>query len=231
MPYSVTELSEVEVTAASHRYVWRGRRVEVPIGGDFNVANSLAALTTAVELGIEPDVAIDGLSTPVAVPGRFELVDTDESRRSGITVIVDYAHTPDGLERLLEAGRAIVGPTGALTVVFGCGGNRDRAKRPEMGAVASRSADRVVITSDNPRDEPPSAIIDEILGGVDRGSSAEVVAVTDRREALLDAITSARAGDVVIIAGKGHESTQEFADRTIEFDDRAVAREILERRS
>jgi UDP-N-acetylmuramoyl-L-alanyl-D-glutamate--2,6-diaminopimelate ligase len=205
--------------------------VEVPIGGDFNVTNSLAALTTAVELGIDADVAIEGLATPVAVPGRFELVETDESRRRGITVIVDYAHTPDGLERLLEAGRAIVEPTGVLTVVFGCGGNRDRAKRPEMGAVASRGADRVVITSDNPRDETPTEIIDEILSGVDRGSAAEVIAVTDRRDALVDAISSARSGDVVVIAGKGHESTQEFADRTIEFDDRAIAREIMERRS
>ena len=228
VPYSVTDLSDVEVTASSHRYVWRGRRVEVAIGGDFNVTNSLAALTTAVELGIDPDVAIAGLATPLAVPGRFELVDTDESRRRGIIVIVDYAHTPDGLERLLEAGRAIVEPAGALTVVFGCGGNRDRAKRPEMGAVASRGADRVVITSDNPRDEPPADIIDEIMSGVDPGSPAEVIAVIDRRAALEAAIASAQAGDVVIIAGKGHESTQEFADRTIEFDDRAIAREIME---
>jgi UDP-N-acetylmuramoyl-L-alanyl-D-glutamate--2,6-diaminopimelate ligase len=226
--YSITELADVEVTAAAHRYRWRGHRVEVPIGGDFNVANSLAALTTAVELGIDPDVAIAGVSSPGVVPGRFELVETDDSRRRGITVIVDYAHTPDGLERLLEAARSVVGPNGSLVVVFGCGGRRDRAKRSEMGAVASRTADRVVVTSDNPRDESPAAIIDAIMDGVDRHAPAAVVSIIDRREAILDAIGSAGAGDVVVIAGKGHESTQEFADHSIAFDDRAVAREILE---
>jgi UDP-N-acetylmuramoyl-L-alanyl-D-glutamate--2,6-diaminopimelate ligase len=226
--YSTTEISEVEVTAAAHRYRWRARRVEVPMGGDFNVANSLAALTTAVELGIDADVAIEAISQLAAVPGRFEVVESDESRRRGITVVVDYAHTPDGLVVLLDAARRVAGAAGAVTVVFGCGGNRDRAKRPVMGSVASRHADRVVITSDNPRDEDPEAIIAEIVEGIERDSVAEVVARPDRREAIGDAIGRAAAGDVVVIAGKGHESTQEFADRTIEFDDRAVARAHLE---
>jgi UDP-N-acetylmuramoyl-L-alanyl-D-glutamate--2,6-diaminopimelate ligase len=229
--YSVAEVSAVEVTADAHRYVWRGRRVEVPMGGDFNVANSLAALTTAVELGVDPDLAIDALSTSSAVPGRFEVVATEASRRDGITVVVDYAHTPDGLELLLEAARRVAGTAGSLIVVFGCGGRRDRAKRPTMGAVASRNADVVVITSDNPRDESPEGIIEEILRGVDRDSTAVVVTVTDRREAIGEAIGTARPGDVVVIAGKGHETTQEFADHTIEFDDRAVARDHLEARS
>jgi UDP-N-acetylmuramoyl-L-alanyl-D-glutamate--2,6-diaminopimelate ligase len=229
--YSAVDVSEVEVTAAAHRYVWRGRQVEVPMGGDFNVWNSLAALTTAAELGIDPDVAIAAVSTLSAVPGRFEVVDSHASRSQGVTVVVDYAHTPDGLERLLEAARRVAGSTGSLTVVFGCGGNRDRAKRPTMGAVASRHADRVVITSDNPRDESPESIIQEILSGVDRGANADVVTLADRRAAIGEAIGSASAGDVVVIAGKGHESTQEFADHTIEFDDRAVAREFLEERS
>jgi UDP-N-acetylmuramoyl-L-alanyl-D-glutamate--2,6-diaminopimelate ligase len=229
--YSASDISEVEVTATFHRYVWRGRRVEVPMGGDFNVSNSLAALTTAEGLGIDLDVAIGAVSNLSAVPGRFEVVENDASRQRGITVIVDYAHTPDGLERLLEAARRIVGSTGSLTIVFGCGGHRDRAKRPVMGAVATRHADRVVITSDNPRDESPDTIIDEILSGVDPGAHADVVALADRREAIGEAIGSASAGDVVVIAGKGHESTQEFADHTIEFDDRAVAREFLEGRS
>jgi UDP-N-acetylmuramoyl-L-alanyl-D-glutamate--2,6-diaminopimelate ligase len=226
--YSTTEISEVEVTAAAHRYRWRARRVEVPMGGDFNVANSLAALTTAVELGIDADVAIEAISQLAAVPGRFEVVESDESRRRGITVVVDYAHTPDGLVVLLDAARRVAGAAGAVTVVFGCGGNRDRAKRPVMGSVASRHADRVVITSDNPRDEDPEAIIAEIVEGIERDSVAEVVARPDRRDAIGDAIGRAAAGDVVVIAGKGHESTQEFADRTIEFDDRAVARAHLE---
>ena len=228
--YSVADVSDVDVTAVSHSYTWRGRSVEVPMGGDFNVANSLAALTTAVELGIDPDVAVGAVSALDAVPGRFEVVATDESRRRGITVVVDYAHTPDGLERLLEAARAVVGATGALTVVFGCGGNRDRAKRPAMGSVASRGADHVVVTSDNPRGERPEGIIDEVVGGVDRSSNADIVTVVDRRQAIAAAIAAAGDGDVVVIAGKGHESTQEFADQTIEFDDRAVARVYLEAR-
>ncbi len=224
--YCRDDVSEVEVTAIAHRFTWRGRRVEVPIGGDFNVVNSLAALTTASELGIDPDVAIAGLGALLSVPGRFEVVESDETRRRGITVVVDYAHTPDGLERLLEAARAVVGEGGSLTVVFGCGGNRDRAKRPDMGAVATRLAERVVVTSDNPRDESPQAIIDDILAGA--ASSAEVTSIVDRRSAIGEAIGSATIGDVVVIAGKGHEATQEFADRIVEFDDRAVAHEFLE---
>ena len=228
--YSTDDVTDIEVTAAAHRYVWRGRNVHVPMGGDFNVANSLAALTTAVELGIDPDVAVGGVATLAPVPGRFEVIDTDESRRRGISVVVDYAHTPDGLGRVLEAARAVVGPTGSLTVVFGCGGNRDRAKRPVMGAMAARAADRVVITSDNPRDESPEQIIAEIIGGIEPGSAAEIVSLVDRREAIGEAIGAATAGDVVVVAGKGHEATQEFADRVIDFDDRAVAREFLEER-
>ena len=145
------------------------------MGGDFNVSNSLAALTTAVELGIDVDIAIGAVSSLPAVPGRFEIVDTDESRRRGVTIVVDYAHTPDGLERLLESARRVAGSTGSLTVVFGCGGNRDRAKRPTMGAVASRHADLVVVTSDNPRSEGPSTIIDEIVKGIDADSLSTVV--------------------------------------------------------
>jgi len=224
--YSLADISDVAVTATSHAYTWRGRRVEVPMGGDFNVANSLAALTTAVELGIDVDVAVAGVSSLATVPGRFEVIEAGDGGALGVTVIVDYAHTPDGLERLLEAACAVAG-AGSLIVVFGCGGDRDRAKRPEMGAVAIRGADRVVITSDNPRSEPPQAIIDEILGGIDRGARADVRTILDRREAIGEAIASATTGDVVVIAGKGHETMQEFADRTVEFDDRAVAREFL----
>jgi UDP-N-acetylmuramoyl-L-alanyl-D-glutamate--2,6-diaminopimelate ligase len=226
--YSTADVTDVDVTAAAHRYVWRGRNVEVPMGGDFNVSNSLAALTTAVELGIDPDVAVAGVATLGTVPGRFEVIDTPESRRRGISVVVDYAHTPDGLRRVLEAARAVVASTGSLTVVFGCGGNRDRAKRPVMGAVAALTADRVVVTSDNPRDEAPEQIISEILDGIESASSADVIALVDRRDAIGQAISAAGDGDVVVIAGKGHETTQEFADRVIEFDDRAVAREFLE---
>ncbi len=226
--YSTNELSDVSVTATEHRYVWRAKPVEVPIGGDFNVANSLAALTTAVELGIDADVAIAGLATIPSVPGRFEVIDTEVTRDRGLNVVVDYAHTPDGLARVLEAARGVVSTSGSVIVVFGCGGNRDRAKRPEMGAEAARGADRLVVTSDNPRNEDPQAIINEILAGIDATTRGSVITIVDRGEAIHTAISGATSGDIVVIAGKGHEATQEFADRTIPFDDRAVAREILE---
>ena len=222
------DVADLDVGVARHEFTWRGQRVHVPIGGDFNVMNSLAALTAASLLGVAPADASTGLATVAAVPGRFETV--SNPCRHSVTVVVDYAHTPDGLERLLEAARAVVGATGALTVVFGCGGNRDRAKRPAMGSVASRGADHVVVTSDNPRNERPEGIIDEVVGGVDRSSNADIVTVVDRRQAIAAAIAAAGDGDVVVIAGKGHESTQEFADQTIEFDDRAVARVYLEAR-
>jgi UDP-N-acetylmuramoyl-L-alanyl-D-glutamate--2,6-diaminopimelate ligase len=228
--FGVDDAAELEVTATSHRYRWRGRHVEVPLGGDFNVANSLAALTTAAELGIDLDAAVRGVAQVPTVPGRFEVVDSEAARRRGVTVVIDYAHTPDGLERLLDAARRIVDAPGSLVVVFGCGGRRDRAKRPAMGAVAGRGADRVVVTSDNPRDESPAAIVEEIVAGVEPAWRSRVTTIVDRRDAIGEALASARRGDVVVIAGKGHETTQEFADHTIEFDDRVVAREFLEGR-
>jgi UDP-N-acetylmuramoyl-L-alanyl-D-glutamate--2,6-diaminopimelate ligase len=226
--YSVGDLTDVDVRADSHRYTWRGQLVEVPIGGDFNVSNSLAALTTAVELGIAADVAADGLARLDTVPGRFEVIDSDAARARGLTVVVDYAHTPDGLASVLDSARRHVDVGGALVVVFGCGGRRDRPKRPQMGAVATAKADRIVITSDNPRTEDPQLIIDEILAGVDPSDRERVTTITDRRDAIADAIGSARHGDVVVIAGKGHERTQELADEVVEFDDRAVAASVLE---
>ncbi len=226
--YSVDELSDLEIESASHRYRWRGHHVDVPIGGDFNVSNSLAALTTAVELGISEDVAVRGLGQLETVPGRFEVIDHDAARKRNVTVVVDYAHTPDGLASVLESARHQVGPGGALVAVFGCGGQRDRAKRPEMGAVAARYADRVVVTSDNPRHEDPAAIIDEILAGIASSDRDCVDAVIDRRMAIVDAIASAQAGDVVVIAGKGHERIQEIGDDVFEFDDRSVAATALE---
>lgn len=226
--YSLDELSDIDVDAATHRYRWRGQHVEVPIGGDFNVANSLAALTTAVALGIDPAVAAHGIAALGAVPGRFEVVDSDTARERGLTVVVDYAHTPDGLDSVLDSARRHVGPDGSLVTVFGCGGQRDRAKRPDMGAVAAAKADRVVITSDNPRHEDPRTIIAEIVGGVAPGDRDRVISIPDRRAAIAEALRSAQPGDVVVIAGKGHERTQELDDGVIDFDDRAVAAELLE---
>ena len=225
---SQEQLTDVEVTASAHRYRWRSIDVDVPIGGRFNVANSLIALTTAVELGIEPEIAAAGLRSLTAVPGRFEVVSTPESERRGVTVVVDYAHTPDGLTEILGSARAVAADDGAVVVVFGCGGERDRPKRPEMGRVAARLADRVIVTSDNPRGESPEEIIGDIVAGVEDGYRRRVVSEPDRRTAISTALADATAGDVVVIAGKGHEATQQFADHTIEFDDRRVVREILE---
>ncbi len=153
-----------------------------------------------------------------APPGRFELVDAGQP----FLVVVDYAHTPDGLEQLLETARELT--AGRLVVVFGCGGDRDRSKRPRMGEVACRLADVVVVTSDNPRSEDPSAIIAAVKNGcVGREPMTEI----DRRTAIGTAIDGAGEGDVVVIAGKGHETTQVVGDRVLPFDDRAVAREHL----
>ena len=224
---SASELDDVRVDAASHGYRWNDLVVEVPIGGHFNVANSLVALTTAVELGVDPGVAADALRSVSAVPGRFELVRTPSADRLGLTVVVDYAHTPDGLAEVLASARAVAAGHD-VSLVFGCGGERDRPKRPEMGRVAAELADRVVITSDNPRREDPAGIIDDILAGVGADYRARVVTDLDRRSAIHTALESARTGDVVVIAGKGHERSQEYVDRTVDFDDVSVAAEILE---
>ncbi|TFH14064.1 MAG: UDP-N-acetylmuramoyl-L-alanyl-D-glutamate--2,6-diaminopimelate ligase, partial [Acidimicrobiales bacterium] len=210
-----------------HRYRWNDIDVEVPIGGRFNVSNSLVALTTAVELGVDPVVAATALRSVAPVPGRFQLVTPPASDRLGLTVVVDYAHTPDGLTEVLTSARAVAAGNSVI-VVFGCGGERDRPKRPEMGRTAAELADRVVVTSDNPRREDPNAIVDEIIEGVGADYRARVVTDPDRRSAIRLAIESAQAGDVVVIAGKGHERTQEYADRTVEFDDVQVAAEIME---
>jgi UDP-N-acetylmuramoyl-L-alanyl-D-glutamate--2,6-diaminopimelate ligase len=196
------------------------REVRVPLGGAFQVYNVLAALTVSFALSLCLDTTIDALSSVPQVPGRFEIV----PNQRGITVIVDYAHTPDGLENLLRSARAL----GArrLITVFGCGGNRDRSKRPKMGAIASDLSDICVVTSDNPRDEPPEAIIQEILQGIPRRDGVKVE--VDRRRAIAAAIESAEPGDIVVIAGKGHETVQIVGSHRIPFDDRQVAREILE---
>jgi UDP-N-acetylmuramoyl-L-alanyl-D-glutamate--2,6-diaminopimelate ligase len=223
--FCAADLGDVSVGSARHSYRWRGRHVDVPIGGAFNVANSHAALVTAVEVGVPPDVAVDGLRRLPPIPGRFEHVRT--STPPAFSVVVDYAHTPDGLGQLLDTARSAVDDSASVILVFGCGGERDHAKRAEMGAIATSGADRVVVTSDNPRREDPRRIIDEILGGAAEPRRARVTSEVDRRRAIEEAIGDAAPGDIVLIAGKGHEAEQDLGDRTIDFDDRAVAREIL----
>jgi UDP-N-acetylmuramoyl-L-alanyl-D-glutamate--2,6-diaminopimelate ligase len=221
--FSLDDVDDLRVGPTSHSYRWRGQHVEVGIGGRFNASNSLAAATVCAELGIAEDVIAAGLRAAPVVPGRFEPVRAGQP----FDVIVDFAHTPDGLREALTAARP-EGFTGAVIVVFGAGGDRDRAKRPEMGAVAAELADRVVITSDNPRSEDPLAIIGAITAGVDPSYRHRLVTEPDRRRAIAAALAEARPGDVVVIAGKGHESTQTIGDRQVPFDDRRVARELLE---
>jgi UDP-N-acetylmuramoyl-L-alanyl-D-glutamate--2,6-diaminopimelate ligase len=221
--YGLGDIEDISVTATNHSYTWRGNAIEVPIGGEFNVLNSLAAATTCAHLGIDPATIARGLHEAAPVPGRFEAVMVGQP----FAVIVDYAHTPDGLEQAIGAARHAAGDA-LVHVVFGCGGDRDRDKRPLMGAVASRLADHVVITSDNPRSEDPLDIINATMQGVPPDYRGRVVMEPDRRRAIEIAVRRARAGDVVLIAGKGHELTQTIGTEVLEFDDRSVAREILQ---
>jgi UDP-N-acetylmuramoyl-L-alanyl-D-glutamate--2,6-diaminopimelate ligase len=189
-----------------------------PLRGRFNVYNVLGSFAAARALGLAPDTIASSISRTGQVPGRFEPVDEGQD----FAVLVDYAHTPDSLENVLRAARSLT--SGRVHVVFGCGGDRDRGKRPLMGEISRRLADRVIVTSDNPRSEEPEAIIEEILAG----AGPDVPHTADRRAAIVEAIAGAEAGDVVLIAGKGHEQGQEFAGgRKLPFDDRAVAREVL----
>jgi UDP-N-acetylmuramoyl-L-alanyl-D-glutamate--2,6-diaminopimelate ligase len=193
--------------------------------GAFNVHNCLAAIAAARQIGLPDSAIVDGIASVSGVPGRMEPVEAGQR----FQVLVDYAHTPDSLDNVLVAARPLAGEHRVI-VVFGCGGDRDRGKRPLMGEAATRRADMTFITSDNPRSEDPAAIVAEIEPGARRGGGRYTVEV-DRREAIRAAIAEAGPGDVVIIAGKGHETGQEFADRTIPFDDRTVAREELASRS
>jgi UDP-N-acetylmuramoyl-L-alanyl-D-glutamate--2,6-diaminopimelate ligase len=192
--------------------------VELKLRGRFNVENALAAFAGARLLGVEDDAIVRGLESVRGVPGRFETIDEGQP----FAVIVDYAHKPQALETILRAARELAAG-GRVICVFGCGGDRDREKRPQMGRIASELADAVIVTNDNPRSEAPQEIIDQILAG----APGEVEVEPERARAIGMAIELAREGDVVLIAGKGAEQGQEFADRTVPFDDRETAREAL----
>jgi UDP-N-acetylmuramoyl-L-alanyl-D-glutamate--2,6-diaminopimelate ligase len=194
-----------------------------------NVYNILAAVSAATALGLSFDAIERGVRSLEGVPGRFQVV---SSAKDEVTVVVDYAHTDDALRNLLETARPLA--RGRLITVFGCGGDRDRTKRPLMGAVAGRLSDLILITSDNPRSEDPQRIIDEIRRGITpdtvRDSSQRLLTNVDRRAAISKAVELARPGDLVLIAGKGHENYQVIGNQTLPFDDVAVAREALARR-
>jgi UDP-N-acetylmuramoyl-L-alanyl-D-glutamate--2,6-diaminopimelate ligase len=211
----------LEITSAGARFEAGGILFETRLRGRFNVENVLAAVALARLLGIDDDAVAAGVAHLTGVPGRFEAVDEGQ----GFTVLVDYAHTPEALSSVLAEARAIA--PNRVICVFGCGGDRDRVKRPLMGEVASRLADAVVVTSDNPRSEDPQAIIEQILAGTDETANVEVE--PDRARAIARAIEEAEEGDAIVISGKGHEQGQEFSDRVVPFDDRDVARDALRR--
>ena len=231
--YSLADAEELTLSPAGASFRWRGESVELALAGRFNVTNAVAAGAAAEALGIEPGVVARGLSAAAPVPGRFEVIDGGQR----FTVIVDYAHKPDALDQALRSARELVAEEHAprshgrsgrrLLVVFGCGGDRDVAKRPLMGEVATRLADDVILTSDNPRSEDPLAIIDDIRSGIPAGVAAAVAVEPNRRRAIESAVAEARPGDVVVIAGKGHETTQTIGDTVRPFDDRQVARATL----
>jgi UDP-N-acetylmuramoyl-L-alanyl-D-glutamate--2,6-diaminopimelate ligase len=217
--------TDVDVTPEGVSFVMHYENLSLPVklsvGGFFNVNNALGAAGAALGLGMDPEVVVRGLAEVPNVAGRFEAVNAGQD----FSVLVDYAHTPDGLENVLRSAKSLT--KNRLIVVFGCGGNRDRGKRPIMGSIATRMGDIAVVTSDNPRKEDPLAIIDEILTGIPEDCRDKVVVEPDRYSAIKKAIEMASTGDVVVVAGKGHEDYQIFADKTIHFDDREVVREIL----
>ncbi len=222
-----TDASDVVLEVGRTAFTWEGLRVTTALTGEVNVTNSLLAAASARVLGVDGDVVVAGLAAAGAVPGRMEPV-----AREPVTVIVDYAHTPDGLAAALHSARDLAAGR-RLVCVFGCGGDRDTAKRPLMGKVAADLADTVVVTSDNPRSEDPGAIIDAVVAGARRGAgpdgAARVVVEPDRARAIDLAVEVARPGDVVLVAGKGHETSQAVGTAVLPFDDRVEARRAVAR--
>ena len=217
--FSLNDVSDLVAGLHGATGTWRGRRLQLHLGGVANVANALAAATAALELGLDEDAVVEGLAAARPVPGRYQTVE----RGQPFTAVVDYAHTPDALEQLLVAARTH--SEGRVLVVFGCGGDRDREKRPLMGRVAATLADVVVVTSDNPRQEDAGSILDDVVAGA--SGRAEVHTEVDRRTAIAHALGRAQPGDVVLVAGKGHETSQIIGTRSVRFDDREVVSEEL----
>ena len=229
----VTDLEGTHLTLRGMGFY--GVELRLPLLGRYNVENALAATAAVLMSGASPSAIVEGLATVSSPPGRLERVGAPDRRADRPAVFVDYAHTPDALERVLDVLREVVPTGGRLFVVFGCGGDRDRGKRPMMGRAAAKRADRVIITSDNPRGEDPLSICEEVAEGASqygqhKGESdarAEISVEVDRRAAIRTALLEARPGDVVLIAGKGHEATQTIGDEARPFDDRIVAIEEL----
>ena len=209
-----------QINGTSFLLHYKGKKYSVrfPLAGKFNVYNAVAAIAGSISIGIDAEKAIDALATAESPPGRLQMVET----KNGISVFVDYAHTEDALTYTLITSRTIA--TRRIILVFGCGGNRDKTKRPKMGKVAEKLSDYVIVTSDNPRDEDPLAIALEITSGMNSSSPRIIL---DRKDAIAHALEVAQPGDLILIAGKGHECYQEFASETISFDDARIVRELL----
>jgi len=232
--YGVTESAnhraeEIEISPGRTRFRFvtpvGTMEIESPLTGMVNVENLMAAMCGALARGLTLNEVHSAAAMLKPVPGRFEVV--EGSREVGFTVVVDYAHTDDALKNLISLGRDLVkGDGGRVITMFGCGGDRDRMKRPKMGRVAGEGSDLVVVTSDNPRSEDPVTIIEEILAGV-RETSVECLVEVDRRVAIGVGIRAAKAGDIVLLAGKGHEKTQTFAEGVVHFDDVEEAEKVL----
>lgn len=218
--FSPAGLGGVLCDANSVRFSHADRVFSVPIGGRFTLANALAAVTAAQSCGVDLDAIEAGCAQVAAPAGRFQVVPNDR----GISVIVDYAHTPEGLDALLISAREVC--RGRVIVVVGCGGDRDQGKRAPMGEAAARGSDVVVVTSDNPRNENPMSIIDAVVDGV-RAAGGDPIVEPDRALAIASAISAAKRGDMVVIAGKGHETTQEIAGIHHRFVDAEVAAAVL----
>jgi UDP-N-acetylmuramoyl-L-alanyl-D-glutamate--2,6-diaminopimelate ligase len=197
----------------------RTYKASTSLVGDFNAHNSCAAFTAASSLGIDAEIIVEGIKNTKAVPGRFEVIG-DENKK----VIVDYSHTPDSLKKALLAIRKIVKDEKPVYAVFGCGGNRDKTKRPIMGKIASEFADRVIITSDNPRFEEPLSIINEIESGIIKEN---YTVIENREDAIKNAINSSEENAVILIAGKGHETYQDIKGNKIHFSDKEIAEKYL----
>ena len=223
--FGMSDAKDIQADASKISFDWQGQKIDSLMGGYFNVMNALAAATAAAKLGVTVSDIAKGLAAASAVPGRFESV----SEGQLFSVVVDYAHTPEALQNVLLAGRKIVGKDAQVILVFGCGGGRDQLKRPKMGDIASQFADLVYVTSDNPRHEDARTIAQEVLQGVSSVSSvmSRVTIELDRRLAIGAAFGSAKPGDIVIIAGKGHEATQTVGADETPFSDVQVSRELL----
>ena len=202
--------------------LWNGRKIELQVSGRFNIDNALLAASTCQLFGIEDDGIINGLEAAKPVPGRFEVLEGSEKNP---TIIVDYSHTPAGIENVLKAVQRIDSKA-RTSIVFGCGGNRDSSKRPKMAHIAETFADQVIITSDNPRNEDPEKIIKQAMTGF-KNPEAVIIEV-DRKSAIIRAITSSQSGEVVVIAGKGDETTQEILGKLEPFNDRVIALNVLQ---